>query len=56
MEIWFFLFVCFFLVGLGFQDFMLAKQTLYHLSHISSSFCSDYFENGVIPTICLGWP
>jgi hypothetical protein len=34
-----------FLVGQGFepQGFMLAKQTLYHLSHSSSLFCPGYF-------------
>jgi hypothetical protein len=43
--------------GLGFelsQGF--AKLAPYHLSHNSSPFCSGYFEDGVLPTICLGWP
>jgi hypothetical protein len=31
------------LVGLGFELFMLAKEVLYCLSHISSSFYSGYF-------------
>jgi hypothetical protein len=29
---------------------------LYHLSHTSSPFCSSYFGDGVLWTICLGWP
>jgi hypothetical protein len=29
------------------------KQALYHLSHTSIPFCSDYFEDGVSRTICL---
>jgi hypothetical protein len=31
-------------------------QALYCLSHTSSSFCSGYFRDGVLQTICLGWP
>jgi hypothetical protein len=26
------------------------------MSHNSSPFCSDYFEDGVLRTIFLGWP
>jgi hypothetical protein len=34
-------------MGLGFElGFALAKQALHHLSHISSPFCSGYFEDG----------
>jgi hypothetical protein len=29
------------------QDFVLTKQVLYHLSHVSSPFCSGYFGDGV---------
>jgi hypothetical protein len=29
-------------------SFMLANQALYHLSHTSSPFCSDYFGDGVL--------
>jgi hypothetical protein len=29
--------------GIGIQGFTFAKQVLYHLSHTSSPFCSDYF-------------
>jgi hypothetical protein len=34
-------------VGLGIwtQGFMFAKQMWYHLSHISSPFCSGYFAD-----------
>jgi hypothetical protein len=32
-----------FLVGLGFELRLLAKQLIYHLSHTSSPFCSGYF-------------
>jgi hypothetical protein len=52
----------FFLVGLGFDlhfmlaEQVLAKQAFYHLSHTSSPFCSHYFEDGVMQTVCLGWP
>jgi hypothetical protein len=41
-------------IGVGIQDFMLAKQTLYHLSHTSSPFCVSYFGNGISRTLCLG--
>jgi hypothetical protein len=34
----------------------LQSKALYHLSHISSSFCSDYFGDGVSQTVCLGCP
>jgi hypothetical protein len=37
------------------QGFVLAKQALNCLSHSSSPFCSGYFGNGVLQTICLGW-
>jgi hypothetical protein len=32
------------------------KQALYCLSHTSSPFCSGYFGDGVLGTICAGWP
>jgi hypothetical protein len=38
------------------QDFVLAKQVLYHLSHTSSPFCFGYFGDGVLWAICPGWP
>jgi hypothetical protein len=38
------------------QDFGLAKQVLYGLSHSSSSFCSSYFGDRVSRTICPDWP
>jgi hypothetical protein len=38
------------------QDFKLARQALYSLSHVSSPPCSGYFGDGFSPTICLGWP
>jgi hypothetical protein len=38
------------------QNFALAKQTLYCLSHTSSSFCSGYLRDGVLRPICLAWP
>jgi hypothetical protein len=41
--------------GLNFEEFMLAKQVLYHLSHSSSSFCSGYFGDAVLETICWDW-
>jgi hypothetical protein len=48
----------FFLVGLGFEvrAIKFAKQMLYCSSHASSPFCSDYFGDGVLRTICLCWP
>jgi hypothetical protein len=38
------------------QRFVFTKQVLYHLSHTSSPFCSGYFGDGVLQTICPGWP
>jgi hypothetical protein len=35
--------------------FTLAKQALYPLSHSSSPFCSGYFGDGILQTVCLGW-
>jgi hypothetical protein len=35
---------------------MLAKQVLHYLSHASSPFCSGYFGDGFLRTICLDWP
>jgi hypothetical protein len=35
------------------QSFTAGKQLLYWLSHISSPFCSGYFWDGVLQTICL---
>jgi hypothetical protein len=50
-------FCCFFgETGVWTQDFALAKQVLYCLSHSSSPFCSVYFRDEVSPTICLSWP
>jgi hypothetical protein len=52
------LFFFFFFYGTGVwtQSFMLAKQALYCLSHTSSPFCSGYFGDGVLRTVCPGWP
>jgi hypothetical protein len=36
--------------------FMFAKLALNHLRHIFSPFCCGYFGDGVLWTICLGWP
>jgi hypothetical protein len=38
--------------GVWTQGFTLAKQALYHLSHISSRFSCGYFEDGVLWTTC----
>jgi hypothetical protein len=46
----------FFLGGWAGLEFELTKQALYHLSLISSPFCSGYFEDGVLQSINLGWP
>jgi hypothetical protein len=35
---------------------MVAKQALYHLSHISSPFCYGYFGYRVLWIVYLGWP
>jgi hypothetical protein len=37
------------------QGFPFAKQTPYHLNHTSSPFVG-YFGDGVLRTICWGWP
>jgi hypothetical protein len=50
------LILIFFWRGHWAQSFELAKQLLYHLSHTFSPFCSGYVEDGVLGTICLGWP
>jgi hypothetical protein len=42
--------------GVWIEGFALAKQALYHLSHTSSLFCSGYFGDGILRTICPGWP
>jgi hypothetical protein len=39
--------------GIWTQGFTLAKQTVYHLSHISSPFYSGYFGDRISWTICL---
>jgi hypothetical protein len=48
----------FVLVGLRLElrGFMLAKQVHYCLRFISSPFCSGYFGDRVLRTICLDWP
>jgi hypothetical protein len=38
------------------QGFALAKQAFYGLNQISSPFCSGYFGDGILQTICPGWP
>jgi hypothetical protein len=40
--------------GVWTRGFALAKQVLYHLSHTSSPFCSDYFGDGVLQTYLPG--
>jgi hypothetical protein len=42
--------------GVWTQGLVLAKQELYCLNYISSSFCSGYVGDGVFQTICPGWP
>jgi hypothetical protein len=34
---------------------MVANQVLYHLSHTSSPFYSDYFGDGISWIICQSW-
>jgi hypothetical protein len=51
-----FVFCCFSGTGIWTWGFMLAKQVFYCLSHRSSPFCSGYFEDGILGTVCLGWP
>jgi hypothetical protein len=54
-----YLFICYFFIW---WDWSLNsglhtwKQVLYHLNHTSSPFCSGYFGDGVLWTICPGWP
>jgi hypothetical protein len=48
--VWY-LFVCMYGTGVWTQDFMLATQAVYHLSHTSSPFCSGYFGEGASQTI-----
>jgi hypothetical protein len=55
LEFWMDVFV-FDKTGVWTQDFALANQALYCLSHTSSPFCSGYFGDGVSWTICPGWP
>jgi hypothetical protein len=38
------------------QGFTLAKQAFYFLSHTSSPFRSDYFDDRILQTICRGSP
>jgi hypothetical protein len=42
--------------GVWTQAFILAKQSLYHLSHSSSPLCSGFFWMWILWTICLGFP
>jgi hypothetical protein len=49
-----FLFVC--LTWVWTQGFVLAKQTLYCLSHTLVHFALVILEMGVLRTICPGWP
>jgi hypothetical protein len=56
-SVFYFIYFFSFLGGLRLtQDFVLAKQVLYHLIHSSSPFCSGYFGDRVLQTICPGWP
>jgi hypothetical protein len=34
---------------------VLAKQAHYCLSHTSIPFCSGYFGDGILQTVCLDW-
>jgi hypothetical protein len=45
-------------IGVWTQGFMLTKQALSHVSQspVSSLFCSGYFGDRVLQTICLSWP
>jgi hypothetical protein len=45
-----------FLVGLGFELRALCLQSRGSTICTSNPFCSDYFEDGVLWTLCLGWP
>jgi hypothetical protein len=38
------------------QGFALAKQVLYCLKHTSSVLCFSYFGDGLLWTVCSGWP
>jgi hypothetical protein len=48
----------FFLIETGFwtQVLTLPNQALYHFSHTTSPFCFGYFGDGILWTICPGWP
>jgi hypothetical protein len=48
-------FFFFFLERLEFELRTLHLQVLYHLNHTSSPFCSAYFGDGILKTICPGW-
>jgi hypothetical protein len=41
--------------GIWTQDSPPAKQVHHYLSHTSSLFCSGYFADVVLGTLCLGW-
>jgi hypothetical protein len=41
--------------GVWTQGFIVTKQVLYHLSHITSPFCSGYFGDGILRTTSLSW-
>jgi hypothetical protein len=51
----FFLYL-FFLVKLEFELGSSRLQALYHLSHFCSPFFSGYFGDGILQTVCPGWP
>jgi hypothetical protein len=38
------------------QSFTLAKQALSHMSHTSNPFSYAYSRDGIMWTICAGWP
>jgi hypothetical protein len=42
--------------GIWTQGFVLTNLVLYFLSHTASLFCSGYFGDGVLWTMCLSWP
>jgi hypothetical protein len=49
------LFYYFSCTGIWTQGFTFARQALYHLSHVSSSFCFAYFSSRALGYACLTW-
>jgi hypothetical protein len=48
--------VAFFFIVYFFGETGDFAQVLYYLTHTSGPFCSGYFGDGVLQTICSGWP